>query len=136
MGIVPRGGGGRGAGGGPTASAVVADIMDIARGNNSQPFPPLPHGARVGARGDNGCSYYIRLGVVDKPGVLADITSAFRDAGISLKSFIQHGQAAGEKVYIVVATHETTEDEMKKALATIARQASILESPVCMRIEA
>jgi homoserine dehydrogenase len=128
---------GRGAGGLPTGSAVVADIIDIARGNKSAAFgvryPSLV--VESGAASPNFSSYYIRLAVIDKPGVLADITAVFRDCGISLKSFLQHGQAPGEKVYIVVATHETSEAEMKQALASIALQSSILESPVCIRIE-
>ena len=127
---------GRGAGGAPTASAVVADIIDIARGNSSYPFgiPAFVGGAEPGATHADVSEYYVRLGVIDKPGVLADITGAFRDCGISLKSFIQHGQSAGEKVTIVVATHATSESEMKQALSAIAKQPNILESPVCMRI--
>lgn len=128
---------GRGAGGFPTGSAVVADIIDIARGNQSAAFgvchPALV--ARAGATTHSVSSYYIRLSVIDKPGVLADITAVFRDSGISLKSFLQHGQAPGEKVYIVVATHEASEDEIKQALATMNTQANILETPVCIRIE-
>ncbi len=129
---------GRGAGGNPTASAVVADIADIARGNKNYAFgtsaanlsalKPAPMDALE-------CAYYVRLGVVDKPGVLADITSTFRDCGISVKSFIQHGQSAGETVTIVVATHKTREAELKKALATIAKQPSITDAPFSIRIE-
>lgn len=129
---------GRGAGGTPTASAVVADIMDIARGNSAYPFgvssAQLTSGSSATIPGMS--EYYIRLGVIDQPGVLADITAVFRDCGISLKSFLQHGQAPGQKVYIVVATHETNEREMEKALGAISSQPSVIEKPVHMRIEA
>lgn len=129
---------GRGAGGEPTASSVVADLVDIARGHAAYPFgiasgalaplKPAPMASLESA-------YYVRLGVVDKPGVLADITAIFRDAGISLKSFLQHGHAPGEKVHIVVATHTTAEQDMQQALARIAEAASILETPFSIRIE-
>ncbi|MDX2074233.1 MAG: homoserine dehydrogenase [Alphaproteobacteria bacterium] len=129
---------GAGAGGAPTASSVVADVMDIARSNRSYAFgiaadklaalKPAPMASLASA-------YYVRIGAVDKPGVLADITASFRDSGISVKSFIQHGQAAGEKVTIVIATHTTTEADMQRALATIAKQPSILEAPFSIRIE-
>lgn len=129
---------GRGAGGRPTASAVIADLCDIARGRTNYPFgvssatlallPVAPMELLTS-------SYYVRLAVVDKPGVLADITAIFRDAGISLKSFIQHGQAAGEKVTIVVATHATSEAGMRQALTKIAAESSVLEAPFSIRIE-
>jgi homoserine dehydrogenase len=129
---------GRGAGGAPTASAVVADIIDIARGHVSPSFgvaaadlKPFPASAMDGLE----ISYYVRLGVIDKPGVLADITAIFRDSGISLKSFLQHGHSPGEKVYIVVVTHTTTERDMRAALAKMQGHASIMETPFCIRIE-
>lgn len=129
---------GRGAGGDPTASAVIADICDVARGLTSYPFgvaassltPPnmLPMASLESA-------YYIRLGVIDKPGVLADITAIFRDHGISMQSFLQHGKQAGGKVYMVGTTHTTTEDSMQQALLKIAAQPSIVEQPFSLRIE-
>jgi homoserine dehydrogenase len=128
---------GRGAGAGPTASAVVADLIDIARGRLTPiwgaeghalgTLPALPMSAHHGA-------YYLRLMVVDRPGVMADVTAALRDAGVSLQSMLQHGRAPGEAVPIVLVTHETTEAAMMQALAAIADLSSVLEAPALIRI--
>ncbi len=129
---------GRGAGAGPTASAVVADLVDIARGNripvwgaaaqqlSTQPWLPVYE-----HRG----AYFLRLMVVDQPGVLADVTAILRDHGISLESMLQHGRKPGEAVPIVLVTHETTEAAMGKAIAGIARLEAVLKQPALIRIE-
>ena len=106
---------GRGAGAGPTASAVVADLIDIARGikipvwgaaqRQLSASPSLPISQHCGA-------YFLRLMVVDQPGVLADVTGILRDHGVSLESMLQHGRKPGEAVPIVLVTHETTEAAM------------------------
>jgi homoserine dehydrogenase len=129
---------GRGAGAGPTASAVVADLIDLARGRHTpvwgastEALSNLPSAAieaHVGA-------YYLRLMVVDQAGVIADVTAALRDAGISLESMIQHGRAPGEAVPIVLTTHETNEAAMRAALARIAQMRTVLEEPAMIRIE-
>ena len=129
---------GRGAGGNPTASAVVADIADIARGNKNYAFGSSANALAALAPAPMAsleCAYYVRLGVIDKPGVLADITAIFRDSSISLKSFIQHGQSAGEKVYLVIETHNIKEADMRQALAKMANQPSVLDPPFSIRIE-
>ncbi len=129
---------GRGAGAGPTASSVVADIMDIARGVNYKPFS-LPVAALSGARfvgmNDLRCSYYLRLSVVDKSGVLAAVTNIFKDFGISLRSFIQHSYAPNETVQIVLTTHETSEAAMTAAIAAIAKLDTMRDAPYMIRIE-
>ncbi|MBV9522205.1 MAG: homoserine dehydrogenase [Alphaproteobacteria bacterium] len=129
---------GRGAGAGPTASAVVADLLDIAAGRRiaafsvpaamlrKQPASPMSH--HQGA-------YYIRLMVVDRPGVIADITAALRDEQVSLESMIQRGRAPGEAVPVVLTTHITQEAAMRRALERIGRLDSVLESPRMIRIE-
>src|SRR4029077_4076592 len=80
---------GRGAGPGPTASAVVADIIDIARGHKvatfNQPASSLEKAHRAPAERHRG-AYYIRLLVVDRPGVIADVAAALRDEQVSLGS--------------------------------------------------
>jgi homoserine dehydrogenase len=129
---------GRGAGAGPTASAVVADLIDIARGRSTPVWgaadaalsnlPAVPMGAHVGC-------YYLRLMVVDRPGVIADVTAALRDAGVSLESMLQRGRAPGESVPVVLVTHETNEVAMRAALAQIAALDAVLESPALIRIE-
>ncbi len=129
---------GQGAGAGPTASAVVADLMDIARGQSVPTFAvPATALQKLEAapmerhRGAN----YIRLMVVDQPGVIADITAAFRDARISLESMLQRGRAPGETVPIVLVTHETEEAAMTSALAKIEKLDTVLEPPCMIRIE-
>ena len=129
---------GRGAGAGPTASAVVADLIDIARGAaipvwgtgaaHLSNAPSVPIAAYTGA-------YYLRLMVTDQPGVIADITCALRDAGVSLESMLQHGRAPGEAVPIVLVTHETREASMRAALDRIERLESVVERPSLIRIE-
>lgn len=130
---------GRGAGAGPTASAVVADLIDIARGRVTPiwgaeghalgDLPALPMSAHHGA-------YYLRLMVLDRPGVMADVTAVLRDAGVSLQSMLQHGRAPGEAVPIVLVTHETTEAAMMQALGAIGSLDSVLEPPALIRIGA
>ncbi len=129
---------GRGAGAGPTASAVAADLIDIARGratpvwgagNGSlSPLPSVPMLAHVGA-------YYLRLMVLDRAGVIADVAAALRDAGVSLESMLQRGRAPGEAVPVVLVTHETNEAAIRHAVAAIAALDSVLEPPALIRIE-
>ncbi|MCR0980641.1 homoserine dehydrogenase [Roseomonas populi] len=127
---------GRGAGAGPTASAVVSDLIDIARGRHTpvwgaDSFSALPS---VGMERHSG-AYYLRLMVVDRPGVIADVTGALRDAGISLESMLQRGRAPGEAVPVVLTTHDARESAMREAIARIASLDAVLESPALIRIE-
>jgi homoserine dehydrogenase len=129
---------GRGAGAGPTASAVVADLVDIARGRRTPMWgaasgalsnaPAVPMERHHGA-------YYLRLMVVDRPGVIADVTAALRDAGVSLASMLQHGRRPGEAVAVVLVTHETGEAAMRRATDRIAALDAVMEPPVLIRIE-
>lgn len=129
---------GRGAGAGPTASAVVADLIDLARGRLTPswgaslsalgPAKTLPLTAHTGA-------YYLRLMVIDRPGVIADVTAVLRDYGVSLGSLLQHGRSPGEAVAVVLVTHETKESAMRSALTQIAALDAVLEPPALIRIE-
>ncbi len=129
---------GRGAGAGPTASAVVADLIDIARGNTSplfgvratllSAFRGVPLAQRVGM-------YYVRLMVVDRPGVIADVSAILRDEQVSLEALLQRGRAPGEAVPVVFTTHETNEAAMQRALQSIAKLDAVLEPPQMLRIE-
>jgi len=129
---------GQGAGEGPTASSVVADLMDIARGAKYKPFT-LPVAAlkelSLADMDDLVSSYYLRLSVIDRPGVLADVTGILRDENISLRSFIQHSHTPGETVQVVFTTHETREAFMQKAIARIGKLESVKEKPYMIRIE-
>jgi homoserine dehydrogenase len=80
-------------------------------------------------------AYYLRLMVVDRPGVIADVAGALRDSGVSLESMLQHGRAPGEAVPIVLVTHETRESQMREAVDRIERLESVLERPSVIRIE-
>jgi homoserine dehydrogenase len=130
---------GRGAGAGPTASAVVADLIDIARnrvtpvwgvsGSALASVPSLPMSSHVGP-------YYLRLMVVDRPGVIADVTAILRDMGVSLESMLQRGRSPGEAVPVVLVTHETKESAMREALDRIGALPTVMEDPSLIRIEA
>ncbi|NBO20279.1 MAG: homoserine dehydrogenase, partial [Proteobacteria bacterium] len=129
---------GRGAGAGPTGSSIVADIMDIARGVAYKPFTlPVAGLRQVPPSGMDRlrCSYYLRLTVIDRPGVLAEVTGIFRQEGISLRSFLQHSHAPGETVNLVLTTHETNEPSMLRALAAIGQLGSVKDKPYMIRIE-
>jgi len=129
---------GRGAGAGPTASAVVADLIDIARERRVPTFavpaselrriPPSPMKRHQGA-------YYIRFLVTDKPGVIADIAAALRDEEVSMESMLQRGRAPNLGVPVVMTTHETEEAAMERALARIAKLDTVQEPPCMIRIE-
>jgi homoserine dehydrogenase len=129
---------GRGAGAFPTASAVAADLVDIAAGRHVPTFglpteslrelPGVPIERHHGA-------YYIRLMVVDQPGVIADVAAALRDEQVSMESMIQRGRAPGEAVPVVMTTHITVEAAMRRALARIDALETVLEPPRMIRIE-
>ena len=129
---------GRGAGAGPTASAVMADILDIARGVRLPTFGAsastlkrpviVPIGEHVGA-----C--YLRFTVIDRPGVIAVLSRCLADQSISIESMLQRSRAPGEAVPVVIITHEAREEAMAKALAAIVATGIVTEQPCMVRIE-
>jgi len=129
---------GRGAGAGPTASAVVADVVDIALGRNTPTFgvptgslsqtPSQSLNERVGL-------YYIRLMVQDTTGVFADIAMTLRDANISIESAIQRARTDSGFVPVVLTTHETQEGAIQEALSLLNKLESVAETPRMIRIE-
>ncbi|MCW9033147.1 MAG: homoserine dehydrogenase [Rhodospirillales bacterium] len=129
---------GRGAGEGPTASAVVADLVDIARGNLVPAFgiptSDLMDSVPASMAGHRG-AYYVRLMVVDKPGVFAEIATILQDNSVSMESVIQRGRSPGEAVPVVLTLHDTTEAAMLKTLETIGQLQTVLEPPRMIRIE-
>jgi len=132
---------GQGAGAGPTASAVVADLIDIARGLKCPTFAipasSLERGRMVPMERHVSC-HYLRLHVQDLPGVIADVAAVLRDERISVESILQHGrgEAEGASVPVVITTHETSQAAMTKALEKIAAFDTVLEPPRMIRIEA
>lgn len=129
---------GRGAGEGPTASAVVADITDIARGisvptfgvpvDDLKPSKPRPMSLHAGA-------YYVRMSLVDAPGVFADVAAKLRDHDVSMESMIQRVREPGEPVPVVITTHTTSESNMLAALDAISALDTVTEPPRMIRIE-
>ena len=128
---------GRGAGEGPTASAVCADLIDIARGEYgpafAMPVASLAHLAPAPA-GERRGRVYLRFTVADRPGVLAEITAAMRDAGVSIESLIQRGVAADGSVILVMVTHECPERSVTDALDRLEGSQSIAGKPMLMHI--
>jgi homoserine dehydrogenase len=129
---------GRGAGAFPTASSVAADLVDIAAGRHVPVFG-VPAGSLATLQGApmerHQGAYYIRLMVVDQPGVIADVAAALRDEQVSMASMIQRGRAPGEAVPVVLTTHATVEAAMRRALDQIARLDTVREPPRMIRIE-
>ena len=131
---------GPGAGGAATASAVAADLFDIARGNVTPAFG-RPVGALVEAeraslqRHEGG--YYVRLSVLDKPGSLAAIARRMADRAISMESIVQKRAGGDEGAYVSVAmvTHATTETSIREALALTLQDGVVRDKPQVIRIE-
>lgn len=133
---------GRGAGAGPTASAVVSDIMDVARGlsQNGRHYCPevfKPWGGHLDVQQmeEIETRYYIRLQVVDRPGVLAVIAKAFGDNHVSLESVIQKGTGL-PVVGLVFITHAVKEKNLRSALACIRTLSVVREVASVIRVEA
>ncbi len=128
---------GRGAGEGPTASAVVADLIDVARGELGPAFGmPVadldsPATADAGARRER---TYLRFTVADKAGVLAELTAAMRDAGVSIETMIQSGEATGGGVFVAMTTHEGPARAVDAALARLEGSPSLTGVPLAMPI--
>ena len=136
---------GSGAGGDATASAVVADICDIARGDRipvlGRPLADVEPYRRARMRAHEG-GYYLRLSVYDRPGGFAQIASRMAEAGISLESIVQKRDliegataAEGEPQPVVLITHTTTEAAIRAAIQSIAADGAASGVPQCIRIE-
>ncbi|MXP40084.1 homoserine dehydrogenase [Altererythrobacter soli] len=129
---------GAGAGDGPTASAVAADIIDIARGDIGAPFSVPAAALAVRAPADAGhrtSRTYLRFTVTDRPGVLAEITAAMRDAQVSIESLIQHGRPEeGGEVLVAMVAHEGPEARIAEALRLLEGSPSLTEPPLIMRL--
>jgi len=134
---------GAGAGDGPTASAVVADLIDIARSTMgggevgaafSMPVAELETlgPAQTGHRQSRA---YLRFMVADRAGVLAEITAALRDAGVSIESLIQKGRAADQgEVMVAMVTHEGPESAVQRAVSLLTGADCLTEPPMVLQI--
>jgi homoserine dehydrogenase len=128
---------GRGAGEGPTASAVVADLIDVARGEIGPAFAMPIRSLDVPAVAESGSRLgraYLRFAVADRPGVLAELTAAMRDAGVSIESMIQRGEAPNGGVLVVMTTHQGPERAVRAALDALEGSDSLVGRPMMMPI--
>jgi len=136
---------GAGAGADPTASAVVADLVDVTRLHTADPGHRVPHLAfqpdrladtRILPMGEVVTSYYLRMRVLDQPGVLADITRILADRTISIDAMIQREPGEGEEqVDIIMLTHETREQNLDAAIAAIEALPVVTGSVTRIRLE-
>ncbi len=137
---------GKGAGAEPTASAVIADLVDVTRLHTSDPEHRVPHLAfqpdqvrdvPVLPIGDVVTSYYLRMRVDDKPGVLADITRILADSGISIEALLQREAAEGEsQTDIIMLTHRTVERNANAAIGRIEALPVVRGQVTRLRMEA
>jgi homoserine dehydrogenase len=129
---------GPGAGGGATASAVLADVADIARGETrpvfGRPAAALEKPAKAPMQRHEG-GYYVRLTALDRRGVFAAIAGTMSEHGISLASIIQKGAPKQSAVPVILITHATTEHLIRAAVASIAEKGVLDGPPQVIRIE-
>src|SRR4029078_2962899 len=123
---------GRGPGAAPTASAVVADIVDIARGSIGPAFG-IPakslKSLETAPAGAASSAYYLRFEVLDLPGVLAEIAGHLAEFRVSIESMLQRGPSREEPISIVIITHETPQIAVANALKVIATSDKVLAPP-------
>jgi homoserine dehydrogenase len=131
---------GRGAGRMPTASAVVADIVNVAMGvtqlgfKHLNIFPDSAPRAQVAPISELNSRYYLRLVARDQPGVLSQVTTILSQQNISLSAIMQHEVNAGQFVPIVITTHLAKEGSLQRALKEINASPAIAGPAVCLRI--
>ena len=127
---------GAGAGEGPTASAVMGDVLDIARGLQIPVFGQPAAGlvAAPSALVGTGASWYLRMLLLDKPGALAKIATALGDTGISIDRMRQYGHDDAHAPVLIV-THKATSDDIESALQRMADTGVMVGAPVAIRIE-
>ncbi|KPP85045.1 MAG: homoserine dehydrogenase [Rhodobacteraceae bacterium HLUCCA08] len=127
---------GAGAGQGPTASAVMSDVIDIARGTRLSTFGQPARGLRKArpARAAVPAPYYLRMELVDKPGALAKIAAQLGEAGISIDRMRQYGHEATTAPVLIV-THRTTRAALDEAIRGFETTGVLASTPVAIRIE-
>jgi len=136
---------GKGAGAEPTASAVIADLVDVTRMHTADPENRVPHLAfqpnqlvniRMLPMDEVQTSYYLRLRVADKPGVLADITRILADEQISIDAVIQKEPVEGEEqTDLIMLTHQTREKRVNAAIAKMEKLAAVQGKVTRLRLE-
>ena len=129
---------GPGAGGNATASAVVANIIDIARSGKRSPMlgfkTPLEQGLKLKSKDEIVSKYYLRMGVEDKPGVLSSVTKMFADNDISIETVLQRPCENGD-ANLLFATHEAVEKNIQQIIKELASASFVKSTPTMIRIE-
>ncbi|PKQ02144.1 MAG: homoserine dehydrogenase, partial [Alphaproteobacteria bacterium HGW-Alphaproteobacteria-12] len=124
----------------PTASAVLSDIVDVARGLIVPPFIVPATKLKAPAKplmDTHKSSFYLRLRAVDRAGSMAEITRALAEASISIERIVQRGGKSDEsgRMPVVFITHETDEGTMARARALLAKHEDVAGTPLVIRIE-
>ena len=127
---------GAGAGMGPTASAVMGDVIDIARGMRLPTFGQPAHTLATpqAAKSSTPAPYYMRMTLLDKPGALAKIATCLGEAGVSIDQMRQYGHK-GANAPVLIVTHKATRDDIDHATARFAATGVLVGAPVVLRIE-
>lgn len=128
---------GPGAGGEPTASAVLADMFDFANKGKiysfGRPANKIKNNFKTKSYKEK-FKFYLRLNVVDKSGVLADLTTIFKNNNLSIESFIQKSNQKDKTADLIIITHEAENRVLNKALITISKLDGVISEPVCLSI--
>ncbi|HBZ42468.1 MAG TPA: homoserine dehydrogenase, partial [Maritimibacter sp.] len=127
---------GAGAGEGPTASAVMADVMDIARGITISTFGKEASKLKAAApaKATVPAAYYLRMALLDKPGALAKVAGALGDAGVSINRMRQYGHEE-KTAPVIIVSHQCTRAAIDEALEGLAKTGVVEGDPVAIRIE-
>lgn len=125
---------GRGAGSMPTGSAVVADIVDIAKGVNALPFD-FSEKYKIKPMEEIESMYYFRFTAIDRPGVLSKISGVFGEHNISIASVIQKGRSKASAVPLVILTHKAKEKDVLQALEKVDQLPVVAAKSVFIRVE-
>jgi homoserine dehydrogenase len=130
---------GAGAGAGPTASAVLADVIDIARAGAGAPLPPFGQpadtlAAPAPAADETPCPHYLRTMLTDRPGALAQVAAVLGEAGISIDRMRQYGHP-GQDAPVLIVTHPCTPAALAQALERLETSDVVTMPPVALQIQ-
>ena len=127
---------GAGAGEGPTASAVMADVCDLARGIRLPVFGKAAKDLRTAtiSNSETPAPYYLRMTLVDKPGALARIAAVLGESGISIDRMRQYGHSTTNAPVLIV-THKAARDALEQAIEAMQGTGVLVSDPVALRIE-
>jgi homoserine dehydrogenase len=125
---------GSGAGGSPTAVAVVSDVLSVVKHRGAEPPMPAPPTVMHEVSGDFVAPHYVRFTVNDKPGILAQITSAYAKYGINIEGVLQLPRFRKDRLPFVTTLEECPESVLDRALADVAQSDYHVQVPLAMPI--